>query len=238
MTDTAVTTNATHCADNTLSFHDTVRVRRSYRGFLPTPVSEALMKQVLEDAQRTPSNCNTQPWNVHIVSGAKLAELSGLLHEKDAAQQYTPDFSFDFSHYYGEYRDRQRAQGLAYYEGLGVARDDAEARQRVAAYNYSFFNAPHVALLFMPSFGDNVRVAGDIGMYGQTFLLSLAARGLGGIPQTSLGFFAGTIREFLGISDDLKMLFGISFGYPDEADPANRIIMDRVSLDESVTFHS
>ena len=52
--------------------------------------------------------------------------------------------------------------------------------------NYSFFNAPHVALLFMPSFGDNVRVGSDIGMYGQTFLLSLAARGRGGIPQTSL----------------------------------------------------
>lgn len=238
MTDTVLKTNANVPADGTLSFHDAVRNRRSYRGFLPTPVPEALLKQVLEDAQRTPSNCNTQPWSVHIVSGAKLTQLSQLLHDKDAAQEYTPDFSFDFAHYYGAYRDRQRAQGLAYYKGLGVAREDVEERRRVAAYNYSFFNAPHVALLFMPSFGDNVRVAGDIGMYGQTFLLSLAARGLGGIPQTSLGFFAGTIREFLGIPDELKMLFGISFGYPDEAAQANRIIMDRVPLSESVTFHT
>lgn len=238
MTDTALKADATLQGDDTLSFHETVRARRSCRGFLPKQVPEAVIRQVLEDAQHAPSNCNTQPWNVHIVSGAKLAELSRLLHEKDSAQEYTPDFSFDFAHYYGPYRDRQQAQGATYYEALGVARGDAEGRQKVIAYNYSFFNAPHAALLFMPGFGDNVRVAGDIGMYGQTFLLSLAARGLAGVPQTSLGFFAGTIREFLGISEELKMLFGISFGYPDESAPANRIRMDRVPLEESVTFHS
>ncbi|HHK9122059.1 TPA: nitroreductase, partial [Escherichia coli] len=70
-----------------------------------------------------------------------------------------------------------------------------------------------------------------------TFLLSLAARGLGGIPQTSLGFFADPIRESLGVSDEFKLLFGISFGYPDESDPGNRIYMDRVAVDTSVTFH-
>ena len=98
-------------------------------------------------------------------------------------------------------------------------------------------DAPQVALLFMPSFGDNVRTAGDIGMYGQTFLLSPATRGLGGIPQTSLGFYAGTIREVLGILAEMKMLFGMSFGYPDEAAPGNRMRMDRVPVADSVHFH-
>jgi nitroreductase len=121
---------------------------------------------------------------------------------------------------------------------MDVMREDKEARQRVGAMNYSFFNAPQAAFLFMPSFGDNVRVAGDMGMYGQTFLLSLAARDLGGIPQTALGFFAGTIREFLGIPDELKLLFGISFGYPDEEAPGNRLRTDRASIETSVTFHS
>ncbi|MFD9319117.1 nitroreductase family protein [Streptomyces sp. NPDC060053] len=43
------------------------------------------------------------------------------------------------------------------------------------------------------------RTAGDIGMYAQNFLLSLAARGLAGIPQTVLGVYADTVREFLGV---------------------------------------
>ena len=111
------------------------------------------------------------------------------------------------------------------------------ARKAAAALNYSFFNAPHVALLFMPSFGDSVRVASDIGMYAQTFLLSLTARGLGGVPQTSLGFFAQTMREFLGVPDELRFLFGISFGYPDATAPCNRMRTGRDPLSHSVTFH-
>jgi nitroreductase len=225
-------------ADVTPSFQHTVRIRRSYRGFLPTPVPDRVLHDVLTDAQCAPSNCNTQPWEVHIVSGGKLQELSRVLHAKNDAGDFTPDFTFDMDHYFGPYRTRQQAQGKAYYEAMNVARSDREGRDEAAALNYSFFGAPHVALLFMPSFGDDVRVAGDIGMYGQTFLLSLAARGLGGIPQTSLGFFAGTIREVLGIPEHLKMLFGISFGYPDEQAPGNRMWMDRVPVTESVTFHS
>lgn len=225
-------------SDETSTFQHAVRTRRSYRGFLPKPVPEDILREVLTDAQCAPSNCNTQPWEVHIVSGTKLADLSRVIHAKNDAGEFTPDFSFDMDEYYGAYRERQKAQGKAYYEALAVARADQEGRKQAVALNYSFFNAPHIALLFMPSFGDDVRVGGDIGMYGQTFLLSLAARGLGGIPQTALGFFAGTIREALGITDQHKMLFGISFGYPDDEAPGNRMWMDRVPITDSVTFHS
>jgi nitroreductase len=221
-----------------LSFEDATRVRRSIRGFLDKPVSESVIREVLEDAQHAPSNCNTQPWNTHIVRGETLKQLSQVLHAKNDAGEFTPDFSFDVNDFYGEYRQRNNALGKAYYEAMNVMREDKEARHRAGAMNYSFFNAPQAAFLFMPSFGDNVRVAGDMGMYGQTLLLSLAARGLGGIPQTALGFFAGTIREFLGIPDELKLLFGISFGYPDNDAPGNRVRMDRVPLDTSVTFHA
>lgn len=223
---------------NTLSFENATRVRRSIRGFLDQAVPDSVIRDVLEDAQYTPSNCNTQPWNTHIVRGGKLKQLSAVLHAKNDAGEFTPDFTFDVDDFYGEYRERNNALGKAYYEAMNVMREDKDGRHRAGARNYSFFDAPQAAFLFMPSFGDNVRVAGDIGMYGQTFLLSLAARGLGGIPQTALGFFAGTIREFLGIPDELKLLFGISFGYPDDDAPGNRIRMDRVPIETSVTFHA
>ena len=61
--------------------------------------------------------------------------------------------------------------------------------------------------------------------------------GLGSVPQTMLGFFADTVRRDLGISDDLKLLCGISFGYPDPDSPASRFQMDRAAIDESVVFH-
>ncbi|WP_256727214.1 nitroreductase family protein [Streptomyces acidiscabies] len=47
-----------------------MRARRSVRTFLPTPLPPSDIRAVLEDARTAPSNCNTQPWTVHIVSGA------------------------------------------------------------------------------------------------------------------------------------------------------------------------
>ena len=224
-------------ANTTLSFEATVRARKSVRKFLSQPVPDAMISEVLRDAQLTPSNCNTQPWNVHIVSGEKLCALSKTLFQALAAGRFSPDFSFDTKVFYGRYKERSDEQGRSYHESLGVARDDEAGRRAAGAMNYSFFNAPHVALLFMPSFGDNVRLASDVGMYGQTFLLSLAARGLAGVPQTSLGFLAGTMREFLGVSNEFKLLFGISFGYADESASCNRLPAKRDPISDCVTFH-
>jgi len=223
--------------DTTLSFQQTVRTRKSIRRFLSRPVADAIVHEVLEDARRTPSNANTQPWNVHIVSGEKLRQLSGALYDAMGAGRFSPDFSFDTRTFFGRYKERSFEQGQSYHEAIDVARNDEAGRKAAAALNYSFFNAPHVALLFMPSFGDNVRVASDIGMYAQTFLLSLTARGLGGVPQTSLGFFAQTMRELLGVPDELRFLFGISFGYPDGTAPCNRMRTGRDPVSHGVTFH-
>lgn len=90
----------------------------------------------------------------------------------------------------------------------------------------------------MPAFGDNVWVAGDLGMYGQTFLLSLTDHVLAGISQTSLGFFAAIIRRVLPISEEFKLLFSISFGYADPEASLNTIKLGRDPLASTVFFHA
>ncbi len=220
-----------------LSFEETVRLRHSPRAFLPTPLTDAQIHEVLQDAQYAPSNCNTQPWHVHIVSGETKQALTQAMLRNDELGKVSPDFSFDYADFSGDYFARSQEQAKQYYEVLGIARDDKAQRHDALLRNYAFFGAPHAAFLFMPSVGDNVRVAGDIGMYGQNFLLSLAARGYAGIPQTLLGFHADTVREMLGVSDNYRLLFGISFGYEDVDARANRLRMDRIPVEQSVVFH-
>jgi nitroreductase len=222
----------------TLPFHEAVRVRRAVRAFASTPLSEQLVQDIFEDAQWAPSNCNTQPWAVHVVSGAKRDAMSEALLKAHDENQFSPDFSFDTNHFHGAYADRSRAQGASYYQALGIAQEDYDECRVAGRANLQFFGAPHVAFLFMPSFGDNVRVASDIGMYGQTLLLALAARGLGGIPQTMLGFFAGTVRAQLGLSKKMRLLFGVSFGYIDKTAPGNSFRIGREAIRENVSFHS
>ena len=44
------------------------------------------------------------------------------------------------------------------------------------------------------------------------------------------------IKPALNIPDDQMLLFGLSFGYPDNAAAANLAVTDRASLDEIVSF--
>lgn len=220
------------------SFHETVLRRRSIRAFTPEPIDPSVLAEILEEAQCSPSNCNTQPWEVHIVSGVKREELSAALCEAMDAERYSMDFSFDPRLYVGRLSERRQEQGRRFYEALSMGRDDHEGRRLATRKNLTFYGAPHAAFLFIPSVGDGVRVGADLGMFAQTFLLALAARGFGGIPQTILGYFADPVREVLGIGQESKLLFGISFGKIDEAAPANAVRMGRDAISDCVTFHS
>ncbi|MGB3122956.1 MAG: nitroreductase [Pseudomonas sp.] len=218
-------------------FQDIARSRRVTRQFLRTPLSEHQINRVLLDAQHSPSNCNTQPWHVHLVSGDTRDRLSAALLAADDRQHFTPDFAFDIDAYTGVFAERAQASGRARYEAIDIGRDDHAARQACLRHNLRFFDAPHVVFLFMPQISDYVRSAGDIGMYAQTFLLSLQARGLGGIPQTLLGMYADTVRDVLGVSAEMKLMFGISFGHADPHSASNFVEVGRVALQDSVVRH-
>ncbi|MFH9569411.1 nitroreductase [Streptomyces sp. NPDC017454] len=216
-------------------FTELVRVRHSPRQFRPTPLSPADIRGVLEDAQTAPSNSNTQPWTVHIVSGAARDALSKELLKAYEDGRDSADFTGDYGD--GVYLERSYQHGARVYGARGIARSDMEGRHEVIRENLRFYDAPHVALLFMPQLGDGVRTAGDIGMYAQNFLLSLTARGFHGIPQAVLGVYADTVRASLGVRDDLKLLFGISFGIGDKTSPMYDIGMGRIPLQQSVVLH-
>jgi nitroreductase len=221
--------------DEARIFDEIVARRRSLRAFLPQPVDAATMERIFETAQRAPSNCNTQPWVVHVASGASLEALRAALPRRFMAGEINPDYPYD-GVYEGIYKERQYGAAWALYDSVGVDRQDKPARHAQFMRNFTFFDAPHVAFLFLPEpFG--LREAADLGMYAQTLMLAMTAHGLGSCPQTSLSFHAQFIRETLGIDALNKLLFGIAFGHPDMAAPANRCATDRASVADTVTFH-
>ncbi|MDQ3235202.1 MAG: nitroreductase [Pseudobdellovibrionaceae bacterium] len=220
-----------------MSFSETVRARKTVRQFLKTPLSDSTLRAVLEEAQYAPSNCNTQIWDVHVVSGSALKKLSENMLAAHYSGQESTDFSFDIDAFKGRYRERNNELGKHYYESLGVKREDREGRAKAVAKNYEFFDAPHVAFLFMPTVGDSVRTAGDLGHYGQTLMLSLASRGLGSIPLTSASSYTNVIRETLGIPKEMKFLYAIAFGFADTHAPSYAQRMGRDPIESCVTFH-
>jgi nitroreductase len=216
------------------TFLSVIESRRSVRDFKSEPVPESVIETVFGAAQRAPSNCNTQPWFVHVVTGETLENLRSELPAKFAAGEIALDFPYD-GQYEGVYKERQYASAAALYDSLGIAREQKAERNAWFMRNFSFFDAPAVAFFTLPT-GFGLREACDLGMYAQTVMLGLTAHGLGSCPQTSLAFLANVLRPALSLGDNEQLMFGMSFGYPSES-AVNEVRTDRAPLDEVVTFH-
>lgn len=218
------------------TFDDIVTSRHSLRAFLPRAVDADALDRIFSVAQQAPSNCNTQPWVVHVVSGEKLQSLRAAMPDRFMSGNFTMDFPYDGA-YEGVYKERQYGAAQALYDAVDITRGDKASRHQQFMRNFVFFDAPHVAFMFLPEpFG--LREAADLGMYTQTLMLALTAHGLGSCPQTALSFQADFVREQLDIAPVNKLVFGLSFGYPDPEAPANACATDRAAVADAVTFHS
>lgn len=223
-------------SDETQLFKDLVSRRRSLRAFQSMPVAPEILESVFTTALDAPSNCNTQPWLVHVASGAAVETLRTEMPARFMAGDMSMDFPYDGA-YEGVYKERQYGSAQALYDSLGITRQEKEKRQLAFMRNFSFFDAPHVAFMFLPEpFG--LREACDMGMFAQTLMLSMTAHGLGSCPQTALSFQVDLVREQLGIDASNKLVFGISFGHPEADAPVNACATDRAALADVVTFHS
>jgi len=216
-------------------FIELARSRRSIRGFLPERFDQATLDSIFETANTAPSNCNTQPWETYVASGALRDRLSQRLLDTVGQGEHVLDFPYE-AKYFDEYRKRQLDVGLMLYEALGVTREDKEGKRRAFSRNLEFFDAPHVVFLFMPDWCE-IREAADVGMYAQNLMLSIQAHGAASCPQTILGYNSDVVREAFDIPPAMKLLFGISFGIEDKALPENRIEPCRVNLADNTYFH-
>jgi nitroreductase len=204
--------------------------RHSSRLFLPDkPVPHQLVTESLELAIRAPSNSNIQPWHVVFASGpARDRLVEALLTEADIASPNVPELPEHFAHY-------RRDLGALVYGAMGVARDDPEARRLAVLRNWEFFRAPLAAIVCMHRDLDYIDAIA-VGMFLQTFVLALTARGLGSCVQVSVAGYPNVLRQQLHIGDEYRILCGVSIGYPDPTFPANSLRVPRSPLDSNFTF--
>jgi nitroreductase len=208
--------------------------RYSCRAFKPEPVARPVIERVLSAAQKTASWCNSQPWQVIIVSGDATRAFGDALYKNASEGKFSADFPFP-REYKGVYLDRRRESGFQLYNALGIPRGDKVGYQKQMLENYRFFGAPHVAIITtdeaLGAYG-----AVDCGGYVGNFMLAAQALGVATVPQAALAGQSDMVRKHLGIADDRRVVCGISFGYADEAHPANSYRTNRAAIPQAVTF--
>ena len=214
-----------------------VRERRSVRGFLPQKIPDDLMQKVFETARWAPSGTNVQPWEVYVASGDTRDRIKSELLDRVANKIHSnPDHPGDGK--LGDvWRERKRACARALYGAMGIEWEDRAGRGVAANRNLELFDAPHVAFLCINDVFGKHTVA-DIGMYAQTLMLAMSVNGIASCAQGSLRDYPDLVREIFKLSSDVKVLFGISFGFEDPSIPANQARTDRATVAETVQFRN
>lgn len=210
-----------------MDVQEAVTARRSVRAFTGQPVDPALLRRLATQAARAPSGGNLQPWHIDLVTGDALARLTHAMDEAFASGTVESAAYDIYPPALGSpYKDRRFANGMAYYQAIGVARDDHEARNRAFRDNFRFFGAP-AALFCTVDRQMGPPQWSDLGMYLQTFMLLAADAGLATCAQECWALYPETVAAVLKLPAERMVFCGMAIGYEDAAAPANRLRTER-----------
>ena len=214
-----------------------VASRRSIRAFLDQPVDRAVLKRVLEKAQRAPSGGNTQPWNAVMLTGDPLKTLLGKVAEviPQGLAAYSPEYNIYPPELDGPYQERRFGVGEAMYAALDIPREDKASRLKWFARNFQAFGAPVLMLIHTPRYMGRPQWS-DIGMWLQTVCLLLREEGLDSCPQEAWAIYQEQIRAVVNIPDDHIFFCGLGVGWRDPAAPVNNFPVPRAPLDEAISW--
>lgn len=220
---------------------DAILSRRSVRAFLPTPVDEASIRELLAIASRAPSGTNIQPWQVHVLTGASKERLSreilAVFDDPEALSKHQSEFPIYPNRWISPYIDRRRKVGWDLYGLLGIPKGDRAGTHAHHARNFTFFDAP-VGMIFTIDRALGYASWIDYGMFIGNLMTAARARGLHTCPQFAFAQFHAVISRCLGLGDQEMVLCGLSLGHEDPVAPENQLRTERAPLSDWARFHA
>ena len=206
--------------------------RKSVRAFLPTPVSDDTITELLEKSSRAPSGGNVQPWKIYVVNGDSMTRFRRFLSDRKPGEAAYPVYPESLKE---PYRTARFQLGEAMYATIGIPRDDKPARLRQMAKNYDFFGAPAAIFCYVDRQMGSAQWS-DLGMFLQTFMLLATEAGMDTCPQEAWARYETAVTEFVGAPDELQLFCGVAIGHVDADHPINQLESDRFPVDQFTTW--
>jgi nitroreductase len=225
--------------------------RRSTRDYLPDPVPNDIIEEIIRDGLTAPSWSNTRPFMVAVATGDVRDRLSEeFLRRWNAVKDFRGSglkakvgtilrrYGFPTSNwlvvkkYHKDLLPRSQKIGKDLYSHLEIDRKDTDSRNEFWARNYEFFGAPVELFVFThKSLGKFA--ASDAGLFMQNLILSAHSKGLGTCAQGAVAVWEDAVRSEFDISKNYSLLCGICVGYPSE-NSINKFRADRISPSEII----
>ncbi len=220
-----------------MDVREAVASRYSCRGFLPTPVPEATVREIVKRAAQAPSGGNLQAWHVYAIAGERLEALKKLLAPRigELPKGEGGEYQIFPTNLKEPYRSRRFGVAELLYRSINVAREDRPARYRQYARNFQFFGAP-VGLFFAIDRTMLPAQWADIGGLIQSVMVLARGYGLHTCPQEAWITWQRTMREFLKLPDELMLFCGMALGHEDASAPINTWRSPREPLASYASF--
>jgi nitroreductase len=216
-----------------MNVSEALKARISVRAFTAEPVSEAVLREILDVARYAPSGGNLQPWRVIAVAGAERDAVVALakanLPGDEGERLVYP------ANLWEPYRTRRYKVGEDMYALLGIGRDNKPARLIHLARNFEFFGAP-VGLFFVIDKAMGHGQWAHLGMFIQSVALAALERGVQSCMQEAWARMRTPLAAHFGLGDDEIIYCGMALGYADMTKPVNTLRSDRAGVDEIAVF--
>ena len=219
-----------------MELQEAVPGRRSIRQFLPKPVSEEMIKEIIAKCLWSPSWGNTQPWEIVVGTGEPLAAfkkknqnalLEGRTSSTDIPMpQVWPDRN----------KLRYKELGKSVLGALAIAREDQQARIDHFAWMFTLFDAPAVVIFSVEKTLLLEYAMLDVGLILQTFCLLAHDNGLGTCILAASVMYPEIAREVFSIPENKRLVMGAALGWPDTEAPVNSFERNRGHLEEFVRW--
>tara|TARA_B100000683_G_scaffold264582_1_gene294359 strand:+ start:31 stop:684 length:654 start_codon:yes stop_codon:yes gene_type:complete len=212
---------------------DAVLSRSSIRSFINKPVSNELLKTLLEKSSRAASGGNLQPWKIFVINNSTMKEFldfqdSWTEPEIPAYEIYPPKLK-------EPYRTSRYELGEQMYELLGIGREDKDARIAQVMKNFRFFGAPCAFFCFVDRQMGPPQWS-DLGMFLQTFMLLAKEAGLDTCAQEAWSMKHDSVSKFVNAEDSDILFCGMAIGHRDNTAAVNSLRSERRPLSEWAKF--
>ncbi len=209
----------------------TIQERKSIRKFKPDPVPRAMIEEILQAAQRSPSAINTQPWECWVAAGETAKQLAQEMYQAGENGEVThPDFHIT-ERWEEVYMNRMRENGKRLFGMLGI--QDQKGKKAFALSMFKFYDAPHVIFVCLDDSLGPYAIF-DCGCYVQTVCLLATSKGLGTCILDSAVRYPSIVRKHLRIPPQKRILVGIAVGHPDHEAIINQFQSNREPLENVV----
>lgn len=216
---------------------DALDQRISCRSFLSKKVKKSIIKKIIQQACKSPSGGNLQPWKVFVLSGNPLNKLIKDVEEE--LLKYPRGHPTEYKIYPDNlpelYLKRRFKCGEDLYSILDIKREEKGKRIDQFKKNFKFFGAPVGIFVFIDKSMGYPQWS-DVGMFIQSVLLLAKENKLDTCAQESWASFHELVNKQVKAPKRLMLFCGIAIGYMDKLHKINKLKTERAKLDQIAEF--